>query len=235
MHNSLVNDLRPLAHPAAHPHAAVDLSGVPRVARLHLHEQAEAVARRVDAVCPLGILERLEDLAGAGPEAAGPDLDAGQYRIINMPVRGWKPERKERKQDSQRRFLVVRLEEVHGLHPDDVRLGVDDLRVLAAGLIVYLSVSLTDPLNAVIRSSRTTLGQYSRRRTTHENGARSPFRCPVAAREGDPVAHAARRHRAHGHLGVQVDRHLEVVAVARGRQLEVRVRRPFDLVLLLGS
>lgn len=136
-------------------------------------------------------------------------------------------------QNSQRRFLVVRLEEVHGLHPDDVRLGVDDLRVLAAGLVVRLSVRLTDTSKVFILSPPGEI--LSKRRTTHENSPRSPFCSPVAAREGDPVAHAARRHRAHGHLGVQVDRHLEVIGVARGRQLEVRMRHPWDLDLLLGS
>lgn len=106
MYNSLVNDLRPLAHPAAHPHAAVDLGGVPRVARLHLHEQAEAVARRVDAVGPLGVLERLEDLARAGPEAAGPDLDALRYRR-NYQHAGLGLEAKEREKGKAKLTMPV--------------------------------------------------------------------------------------------------------------------------------
>ena len=57
---------------------------VPCIARLHVHEQAEGVALRIDLVRNRGIFQLLKDIAWANTPSLGFDGDVGWRVVVRL-------------------------------------------------------------------------------------------------------------------------------------------------------
>jgi hypothetical protein len=148
----------------------VDLVCVSRITRLHANKQPEAVRRRIHRVSLDGVLEVLQHLSWSRAEPPGAYLDTTFRETVGL-LKGkgkWILLYRERGgSDLLRRLVIIRLQQIRRLHPHDIRIRVDDLCVLPAGL--FSRVNQVSVRNMTRPSERTGESlQASRTKTKEE-------------------------------------------------------------------